>query len=63
MIDTEKVGFVRDLALGVLDAACGEFSYERCGLHDDCIPYIERLIEEQVNTEQNRARLEGEVAP
>ena len=62
MLDTEKVGFVRDLALGALDTACDRFSLKRFDLHAACVPYIERLIDEQVNTEQNRARLEGEVA-
>lgn len=60
MIDAEEVGFIHDLALAALDAACDRFNAERHGLHAQCRPFIERLIEEQVNTEQNRVRLDAD---
>lgn len=59
MVDAEEVGFIRDLALAALDAACDRFNAERDGLRAQCRPFIKRLIAEQVNTEQNRARLVG----
>ncbi|MEN8934417.1 MAG: hypothetical protein ABF245_05750 [Planktotalea arctica] len=55
-----EASFIRDLALGALDAACDRLSAERHGLHARCRPFIKPLIAEQVNIGQNRAHLDGD---